>query len=116
MSMLEDYEGKVLHSMEATEDFQEHVKGKKVMLVGDSSSAEDLALRAVKLGAKHVYICARSGDGNCSDTKSWPSDKITVIYGPPYKVVKGTTFKCQGKYLWSQGSFVWTFFAIAKQD
>jgi len=115
MSILEDYEGQVLHSMEATEDFQDHVKGKKIMLVGDSSSAEDLALRAVKLGAKHVYICARSGDGDCSDTKSWPSDKITVIYGPPYKVMKGTTFKCQGKFLrlckqlLFFGTFIWKY-------
>lgn len=98
MELLEDYTGKVLHSIEATEDFAQDVKGKKIMLVGDSSSAEDLALRSVKLGAKHVYVCARSGDGDCSDTKSWPSDKITVIFGPPYKVMKGTTFKCQGEY------------------
>jgi len=106
MSVLEEYEGKVLHSVEATEDFQQDVKGKKIMLVGDSSSAEDLALRAVKLGAKHVYICARSGDGECSDTKSWPSDKVTVVFGPPYKCTKGTSFKCQGVY-WSEKRQRW---------
>jgi thioredoxin reductase len=98
VDLLADFTGTVLHSIEATENFKEHVKRKKVFIIGDSFSAEDLALRAVKLGAKHVYVSARSGDGNTSDTKSWPEDKVTVIFGPPYKLTKGNTFKCQPVY------------------
>lgn len=99
--VLEEFTGKVLHSSEAYENFEEHVKGKTVMMVGDSSSAEDLTLRAIKLGAKKVYICSRSGQGAASDTTSWPQDKVEMIWGVPYKVVKGNGFKCQGVY-WSE--------------
>mmetsp|Transcript_34649 Transcript_34649/g.103490 ORF Transcript_34649/g.103490 Transcript_34649/m.103490 type:complete len:581 (-) Transcript_34649:475-2217(-) len=98
VELMKEFTGKVMHSLEAGEKFEDDVKGKKVLLVGDSYSAEDLALRALKLGAKHVYICARSGDGDASETKSWPKDKVTVIFGPPYKVQKGNGFKCQAVY------------------
>jgi len=101
MELLKDFTGKVMHSIEATEGFGSDVKGKNVLIVGDSCSSEDLALRAVKLGAKHVYICARSGEGSASSTKVWPLDKITVISGPPYKVLKGNTIKCRAVY-WSE--------------
>jgi len=98
LELLESYTGKVIHSAEAAEGFEEDVKGKRVLIVGDARSAEDLALRAVKLGVEHVYCCARSGDGQASFTSHWPSDKVTVIYGPPYKVLKGNGFRCQGVY------------------
>ena len=101
LEVLKEYSGKVMHSAEATENFENDVKRKKVMIIGDSSSAEDLVLRAVKLGAKHVYVCARSGEGIASETKSWPKDRVTVIFGLPYKVQKGKDFKCQAVY-WSE--------------
>jgi len=97
--VLKEYTGKVLHSSEAYEDLD--VKGKTVLMIGDGSSAEDLALRFLKMGVKKVYICARSGQGAASDTTSWPKDKVEMIWGVPYKVVKGTGFKCQGVY-WSE--------------
>uniref|UniRef100_A0A7S2MBP6 FAD/NAD(P)-binding domain-containing protein n=1 Tax=Helicotheca tamesis TaxID=374047 RepID=A0A7S2MBP6_9STRA len=100
VELLREYTGKVLHSLECAEDFEQHVKDKRIMLIGDSGSGEDLALRAIKLGAEHVYIAARQGEGEASETVSWPSEKVTVVYGPPYKVVKGTTFKCHAVY-WS---------------
>ena len=99
--VLKEYTGKMLHSSEAYEDIGAHVKGKTVMMIGDSSSAEDLTLRCLKLGAKKVYICSRSGQGAASDTTSWPQNKVEMIWGVPYKVVKGTGFKCQGVY-WSE--------------
>lgn len=101
LELLKEYTGKVLHSIEATENFEAEVKGKRVMLIGDSWSAEDCALRAVKLGAEHVYVSSQAGDGIAFETKAWPTDKVTVIYGPPYKVLKGTTLKCQAVY-WSE--------------
>lgn len=99
--VLEEYEGKVMHSSEAYENFGEVVKGKTVMMVGDSYSAEDLTLRALKLGAKKIYICSRSGQGTASETTSWPKGKVEMIWGVPYKVQKKTGFKCQGIY-WSE--------------
>lgn len=101
LKVLEDFNGKVLHAAEATENFKEDVEGKRVMIVGDARSAEDIALRSVKLGAEHIYVCARSGDGEASSTNAWPSEKVTLVWGPPYKLVKGATFKCQGVY-WSE--------------
>ena len=100
LELMSTFTGKVMHSIDATDDFGADVKGKNVLIVGDSSSAEDLALRAVKLGSKHVYICARNGEGDASSITTWPADKVTLIYGPPYKVLKGTSFKCQAVY-WS---------------
>lgn len=105
--LLDEFEGKTMHSMECTEDFEKHVKGKRVMLIGDSCSAEDLALRAVKLGADKVYITSRQGDGDCAETGTWPGkEKVEVIYGQPYKVLKGKNFKCQGVY-WSEKKEKW---------
>jgi len=101
LELLKDFTGTVLHSAEAAENFEKDVKGKKILIIGDARSAEDLALRAIKLDADHVYVCARSGDGEASSTGAWPSEKVTVIYGPPYKVLKGTGFKCQAVY-WSE--------------
>ena len=100
LELLTEFQGKVLHSCEATESFDQYVNGKHVFLIGDSSSAEDLALRAVKLGARKVTISSRSGDGDAYSTGSWPEGKVTVVYGPPYKVSKGKDFTCHPVY-WS---------------
>ena len=62
---LKECTGKMLHSSEAYEDIGAHEKGETVMMIGDNSSAEDLTLRCQKLGAKKVYVCARSGQGGC---------------------------------------------------
>jgi len=96
--LLKDFTGTVLHSSAAADGFEDDVRGKHVMMIGDARSAEDLSLRAVKAGVEHVYVCARSGDGEASSTNAWPSEKVTVIFGPPYKVVRGNGFKCQVVY------------------
>mmetsp|Transcript_46727 Transcript_46727/g.69103 ORF Transcript_46727/g.69103 Transcript_46727/m.69103 type:complete len:412 (-) Transcript_46727:246-1481(-) len=106
LELMAEFSGKVMHACEAAEDFEKDVKGKKIMLIGDSSSAEDLALRAVKLGCEHVTICSRSGDGDAYTTGSWPQEKVKVIYGPPHKCMKGKDFKCQGVY-WSEKRQKW---------
>ena len=97
LSILEEFTGRIIHSSEV-DNFENDVKDKRVLIVGDSCSAEDLALRAIRLGASHVFITARTGDGCCSETGSWPHEKITVIFGLPYKVLKGNGFKCQAVY------------------
>lgn len=49
------YDGEQMHSAEVTE-LGQGLKGKCLLLVGDSYSAEDLTLQAIKVGAEHVYI------------------------------------------------------------
>jgi len=100
LELLKDFQGKIMHSCEATENFADAVKGKHVFLIGDSSSAEDLTLRAIKLGARKITISSRGGDGDAYQTGSWPSSTVTVVYGPPYKVSKGKDFTCHAVY-WS---------------
>jgi len=104
--LLDDFEGKVMHSIDADEDFEKHAKGKKVLLIGDGSSAEDLALRCIKLGALKVYITSRAGDGDCAETEAWPDDKVEVIYGQPYKILKGKSVKVQSMY-WNEKKEKW---------
>jgi thioredoxin reductase len=101
LELLKEFQGKVMHSCEATDNFEDVVKGKHVFLIGDSSSAEDLALRAIKLGARKITISSRGGDGDAYQTGSWPGPAtVTVVYGPPYKVSKGKDITCHAVY-WS---------------
>ena len=49
------FKGKVIHSVQSGQpDFEDHVKGKRVVLIGNNLSAEDLAYRCFKLGIKTV--------------------------------------------------------------
>jgi cation diffusion facilitator CzcD-associated flavoprotein CzcO len=72
------YKGRLLHSTEV-KDFESIVAGKRLLFVGDAYSAEDLALQAIKLGAEHIYISSRNGEGVACDMSSWPRKKVTVL-------------------------------------
>lgn len=105
--VMKEFTGKILHSMECLDNFENDVKGKTVLMIGDSCSAEDLALRAVKLGVEKVIIAARRGVGDCSECGAWPANKVEVIYTQPYKVLKsGDGFRCQPIY-WSEKRQKW---------
>jgi len=110
------FKGTILHSSHKS-NFEAAVSDKKVVLVGDSASAEDSALHAVKLGAKSIHILSRSGYGVCNDTGSWPGvrdtstgetkPKIHVHIALPYKITNsGTGLRCCGME-WSQEDEVW---------
>jgi len=102
VDVLAEFEGQVLHSCEVDDaSFPSYVANKNIMIVGDNASAEDLALLSVKNGANHVYVQSRSGMGAASLTSAWPNGRITVTKGPPYKCIRGNTFKCQPVY-WSE--------------
>ena len=60
----EGYRGQVMHSS-AIGDLLTNVKGKTLLMVGDSYSAEDITLQAIKHGAKFVYILGRFCNGVC---------------------------------------------------
>jgi len=73
-----NFQGTVMHSSSAG-NFLSTVKGKRIAIIGDSLSAEDLALQAIKLGVKKVYILSRTGMGICTDVISWPKDKVRLL-------------------------------------
>jgi len=75
------FKGKMMHSSQTDSNFDQHVRGKTVMIIGDQFSAEDLALQAIKLGVDSVQIVTRSGEGVASDTSAWPMDKVDVHQG-----------------------------------
>ena len=72
------YTGTVIHSTD-TSDFEHHVRGKRVLMVGGSYSAEDLALVACKLGVKRLYINSRTDDNVVTWMGAWPGDKVELL-------------------------------------
>ena len=102
------FKGTILHSSHMS-DFSSAVSEKRIVLIGDSGSAEDLALEAVKQNAEIVYILSRSGYGDCAYTGSWPCDvnpetgrmepKVKIHLGLPFRIVQnGTGLKCSQMY------------------
>lgn len=84
------YEGIVVHSSEM-DKIGADVKGKRILLIGDSYSAEDLALQCVKLGAERIYVTSRQCIGIVNDHISWPEDRVEILrYSTVNGVKKGT--------------------------
>ena len=50
------FKGKIIDSSHTDSSFDQHVRGKNIMFVGDQYSAEDLALTAIKLGVETIEI------------------------------------------------------------
>jgi len=104
------FSGKIMHSIQCSQpDFLEPVQNKRVLLIGDSSSAEDLALYLCKVGAEKITILSRSGYGDCVYMGCWPgsktdpqtgdiipnSSKVDVHVGLPYQVLPdGRSIRC----------------------
>ena len=76
----QNFKGQVVHSVEMG-SLTSSVQGKRIMLIGDSFSAEDLALQCLKLGADKVYITSRHGKGIASDVVAWPGNRVEVLNG-----------------------------------
>lgn len=72
------FTGMDLHSCEAAK-YLDDMKEKHIVMIGDSYSAEDLALQAIKLGVGKITVIARSGTGPCSYMSAWPKNKVNVI-------------------------------------
>lgn len=88
------FKGETMHSSEIVE-FGESFKGKRILIVGDSYSAEDLALQALKVGANRVFITTADGQGVASVTSSWPGDRVDVLECLPSGVINnGTGLLC----------------------
>jgi len=102
----EGYTGNILHcseikftmgTMEGAGRTVLNPVGLTVMLIGDSYTAEDVALQCVRRGAKAVYIASRDGGGVVSGVR-WNTNVVRIITALPYKVVHGTGLKCQAVY------------------
>jgi len=81
------FTGRIIHSTD-TQNFVDDVKGKRVLLIGGSYSAEDLALTAIKVGAEKIYISTRQSDNVVSWTDAWPGNKVKLLVEmQPVKVI-----------------------------
>ena len=100
------FAGTILHSThQASPAFDDAIIGKRVVLIGDSNSAEDLALHAIKIGVDKVYVLSRSGYRDCVYMGSWPSEreeatgilqsKVEVHVALPYRILAdGRSMRC----------------------
>ena len=68
----QNFQGRVIHSTEMN-DFEATVRGKRVLLIGDSYSAEDLALQSIKLGAEQIYITSNKITSHLVKATAWPA-------------------------------------------
>eukprot|EP00978_Attheya_sp_CCMP212_P034554 scaffold145239_cov45-Attheya_sp.AAC.1 len=81
LNKLSNFKGKIVHASEMDKlgsGDQNAVKGKNILMIGDSYSAEDLTLQCIKLGANEINIMSRNCDGTTNNTGSWPEDKVDI--------------------------------------
>jgi hypothetical protein len=90
------FSGKAMHSSNVG-DFDDGIRGKNILLVGDSYSAEDVALTAIKRGAHKIYICSRSSKGAASYMAAWPMDKVQMLGTsvPTAVIQEGKGIRCR---------------------
>ena len=92
MLSYQNFQGRVMHSTEMNH-FEANLRGKKVLLIGDSYSAEDLALQSIKLGAEQIYITSGESYGTASSVNAWPGDRVKVLW---YMLPTGVTADGKG--------------------
>lgn len=89
------FKGQVVHSSEMNK-LGTSVKGKRIVMIGDSFSTEDLALQCIKLGASKIYITSRRNLGISSYVGAWPDDKVEFLwYKLPYALQGENTLLCR---------------------
>jgi len=71
------YAGLMMHSSAAGNHLSSF-RGKDIVMFGDSYSAEDLALQAIKLGVRKIHIIPRTGAGICCEMGTWPQNKVKI--------------------------------------
>ena len=88
MNKLGDFKGQIVHSSamdklvgSSSADGKNNnaVEGKRILLIGDAYSAEDLALQCIKLGAEKIYFTSRHLHGPASYMGSWPDGKVEML-------------------------------------
>jgi len=82
----QNFKGQVVHASEMGA-LTSSVQGKRIMMIGDSYSAEDLALQCIKLGAEKIFITSRKSSGIASYVGAWPADRVKMLwYQLPHEV------------------------------
>ena len=71
------FKGRIIHSADASR-LEEDVKDKRILLIGGGLSAEDIALQAIKLKVKKIFVSTRVSAEICW-TKNWPMKKVKVL-------------------------------------
>jgi len=82
--------GLTIHSSEVGAiNFDQAVRGRSIVMIGDSFSAEDLTLQAIKCGAEKVYVVSRHGDGITNFISRWPGDRVEILdHMKPTQVIR----------------------------
>lgn len=85
VNKLSNFKGQIVHSAAmdklASGDDDNAVKGKNILMIGDSYSAEDLALQCIKLGAEEITILSRNCEGAAACYMGWwPEDKVDIAF------------------------------------
>uniref|UniRef100_A0A7S3VE40 Uncharacterized protein n=1 Tax=Chaetoceros debilis TaxID=122233 RepID=A0A7S3VE40_9STRA len=94
------YEGTVIHSSQM-DKIGADVKGKRILMIGDNYSAEDLALQCIKLGAERIFVTSRQCFGIVNGHVSWPEDRVEILRYSTVDGVKkgsGTTILTKGSH------------------
>jgi hypothetical protein len=101
------YKGTIMHSADVV-DIGSLIKGKRILLVGDSFSAEDLKLQALKMNAEHVYITSANRRGLTSPTSTWPGNRAENLKCLPTQVIdNGTGLLCsEVEYDYNLGDYI----------
>ena len=98
INKLGDYKGQIVHSSamdklvgSSSSDGKNKnaVEGKRILLIGDSYSGEDLALQCIKLGAEKIFMTSRKGVGTAAYMGAWPDDKVEMLWYSQVAGVKG---------------------------
>lgn len=93
MDYLKDFKGDIVHSSEMNR-LESMITGKRILMIGGSFSAEDLALQCTKLGSGKIFVSSRHNDDAVSTMGSWPKDNVQVMN---YRRVSGVKENSNGK-------------------
>jgi len=93
MDKLKDFKGDIVHSSEMNR-LESIITGKRILMIGGSYSAEDLALQCTKLGSGKIYISTRCRGGAVSEMGSWPKNNVEVM---SYRRVSSVKENSNGK-------------------
>ena len=112
-TIFSNFNGRLIHSTD-TINFESDVRDKRILIVGGSYSAEDLALMACKVGVEQVYIASRRAENVVTWTSAWPMNKVQILSEEtPIGVVENRIqFK---KCYWEQGSTYETYGDISSE-
>eukprot|EP00588_Corethron_pennatum_P008632 CAMPEP_0194271264 /NCGR_PEP_ID=MMETSP0169-20130528/5098_1 /TAXON_ID=218684 /ORGANISM="Corethron pennatum, Strain L29A3" /LENGTH=659 /DNA_ID=CAMNT_0039013573 /DNA_START=321 /DNA_END=2300 /DNA_ORIENTATION=+ len=90
MNILDEggFKGSVVHSTQFDTLTDAQIIGKRVVIIGDGDSSNDLAYLLIKRGVGRVFMTTRGGEGSAAEISSWPDNKVEMIW---YKQLNGVS-------------------------